>query len=136
MLWISTGCNQLQWFTTRFTSRIHETQNGNLKEKAVDFAGATLKWSLQYAQAIGQPIVALYIDIRSAYYSVIHDILPRHKHTDLQVGEMLNELSIPDAFIGPIMETMRAPGLLENLTNDPHLNSILEETIYTTPGLP
>ena len=81
---------------------------------------------LQYAQPIGQPVIALYIDIRSAYYSVIYDILSRHKHTDQQVGEMLNDLAIPDAFIGPTMETMRNPGLLEHLTTDAHLNSILE----------
>ena len=63
-------------------------------------------------------MVALYIDIKSAYYNVIHDVLTRHKHTNLQIGELLTELAIPDAFVEPIKETLRNPWLLENLTAD------------------
>ena len=60
----------------------------------------------------------------------IHDILTRHKRTDAQVGEMLAELEIPPAFIEPIREVMRKPGLLQNLTSVGHLNTLMEETLH------
>ena len=53
-------------FVKIFLSFVDEAQNGNMKGISVDFAGATMKWTLQYAWAHKQTMIALFIDIKSA----------------------------------------------------------------------
>lgn len=55
-------------------------------------ASAHLRWTATTARHRKQNLQVLFIDIKSAYYSVFHDMLCTHKHDTITLTDLLDQV--------------------------------------------
>ena len=99
------------------------------KGRGTDMSSAFVRWSARLAQSSGQNVVLLFLDIQSAYYSVIHALLGPRSFDDASLDEILDELDIPIAVYKPLERMLDAPGAISLTVCDPHVQSMLLDSV-------
>ena len=74
---------------------VHASQCGGVPGRGCDMSGANPSWTLSCTREMDICVQVLYVDIQSAFYSVIRDLLLDSKSTAESLDDLLQRIGIP-----------------------------------------
>eukprot|EP00974_Lingulodinium_polyedra_P112810 10917699-Lingulodinium_polyedra.AAC.1 len=92
-------------------------------------ASALVRWTLEAATASRRSCMLLFVDIKAAYYSVLHALLDPHEFTERSLEQVLDEVEVPLAYYEPIKLMLQEPGSIDQDLADVHLAELLKESV-------
>ena len=97
---------------------MHVSQNWCFAGRSCDITAATLRWAIAHASANRTTICTMFLDIKSAYYSIYHDLRLENTHRSETLEEFLDNCEIPIAVQDTVREVMARPGAVSALISD------------------
>lgn len=109
-----------------------DTQCGGIKHKGTDMANHTVRAFLQLAKLTKTTVAVLFIDIKSAFDSVVRELIMPLITTDTCSADLAERLEIPLALIGPLEALLAKPTFLDTFVDDTHLIAQITDTHTNT----
>ena len=119
-------------FRNLVASAFYVNQFGGIRHKGTEMASAFIKWRTHLAQLVSSGITLFFLDVQSAYYSVLHACLDPHSFDDATLGDIIDQMDIPIAFCATLEKLLSAPGAISSHIHDAHLEGMLHDTIRNT----
>ena len=114
------------------------TQFGGMPRKGVDLASLTLVSTLSALRSLGRTALALFVDVKAAYYSVIRQLLFPIPTTPAELEDIIENATVPIAMVPLLQEILARPALFSAYSSK-HLLALLTDihldTHFVTEGL-
>ena len=101
------------------------SQHGGRPGVGVDVASHTVKAYLDYRYVLRRSCLLFYIDLKSAFYTVIRPLLYQDDLTKDALAKLVIFLEIPKQCIEPLLEILRARSALSQAGVSPHIQLLL-----------
>ena len=72
--------------------------------------------------------VVLFVDIRSAYYTMLRELVMPLQTSGGDIDDMIQRVGIPIAFVEPLKLLVREPCILERYVSDKHLLELISSS--------
>ena len=116
-------------FKLLVVSSLYFNQFGGMKHKGTDMAAAYLRWTLRTTQCQVLDVCLFFIDVLSAYYSVLHMLLDPESYSRDSLGDVIDQLDIPLAFHETLYRMLGNPGAISLHVHEPHLRAMLLDSV-------
>ncbi len=121
-----------------FHCAIHVSQTGGVKGRGADHSNATVRWSLHAFTAARISAEVFFVDIRSAYYTMIRELVIPVISSGEDLDHIVQSIGVPLQFVEPLKFLMQRPSVLEQHITDKHLLDIITSahvgTWFEVPG--
>ena len=102
------------------------SQYGGRPGVGVDIASHTVKAYIEYRYSIKRSCLLFYIDIKSAFYTVIRPLLYNDDLSEQELACIVTFLGIPSQCIAPLLELLRAQSALTQAGVSDHLQLLIK----------
>ena len=91
----------------------------------INFSNAMLRWSAHAFAASHISYLLFFVDIRSAFYSMIRELVLPMGTQEEHIDSVIAKVGVPVMFLAPLKRLLQEPSILEKDVQDPHLLQVL-----------
>ena len=114
-------------------------QIGGRKKALVTHASQFVRAFMSWSKSLSFPAGVVFLDIRTAFYKVVRQLVARQPNVQYQLLEILRRFDLPATAYQELLEHLNNPTVLSDACVHPFFESLLAEyhtsTWFQTPGL-
>ena len=105
---------------------------GAVEGVGIEVPALAVKTFQLWQQHTRRPWAVIFVDLQSAYYRVLRQLIVRHNGTDEELLSLLRKLDLPDAAIQELRHKLSTLAELPNLRASDHLQAVVADLLTGT----